>query len=62
MTKTELEFLKQWEVAHEGLQLTVSKRREMQALAREWFFRGVDYTQEKLTKVMRKQMYGRDND
>ena len=62
MTKTELEFLKQWESAHEGLQLTVSKRREMQALAREWFFRGVDYTQEKLTKVMRKQIYGRDND
>ena len=62
MTKTELEFLKQWDAAHEGLQLTVSKRREMQALAREWFFRGVEYTQEKLTKVMRKQIYGRDND
>lgn len=61
MTETELEFNKEWESAHEGLQLTVTKRRELKATAREWFFRGVEYTQDRLTKVLQEQRYGGDH-
>ena len=46
MTKIEKEFLRLWRQEQERKQFTVHKKNELEDVARDWFFRGVQYVVE----------------